>query len=133
MDCRDKMQQSFYDEKQQIDKQREAADVIYKCFMSSDPTTLNTVIREIRDLTLAEFPSGSERLRAMLNRALDKFITKKTEEKDNRSKEATDQNIVTPSNRNPFTNNTGTLLPNGQRMRTLSDARRDAAARRNKG
>ena len=67
------------------------------------------------------------------NRALDKFITKKTEEKDNRSKEATDQNIVTPSNRNPFTNNTGTLLPNGQRMRTLSDARRDAAARRNKG
>ena len=29
----------------------------------------------------------------------------------------------------PFNNNTGTLLPNGQRMRTLSDARRDAAAR----
>jgi len=71
LDCRDKMQQSFYDEKQQIDKQRESADVIYKCFMSSDPTTLNTIIKEIRDLTLAEFPSGSERLRAMINRALD--------------------------------------------------------------
>ena len=71
MDCRDKMQQSFYDEKQQIDKQRESADVIYKCFMSSDPTTLHTIIKEIRDLTLAEFPSGSERLRAMINRALD--------------------------------------------------------------
>ena len=44
------------------------------------------------------------------NRALDKFITKKKEEKDNRSKEATDQNIGTPSNRNPFTNNNE---PNG--------------------
>jgi hypothetical protein len=32
--------------------------------------------------------------------------------------------------KNPFTNNTGTLMPNGQRMRTLSDARRDAKARK---
>lgn len=65
------MQQSFYDEKQKIDKQREDADIIYKCFMSSDTSALNTIIREIRDLTLAEFPSGSDRLRSMLNRALE--------------------------------------------------------------
>jgi hypothetical protein len=31
--------------------------------------------------------------------------------------------------KNPFTNNSGTLMPNGQRMRTLSDARMDAKAR----
>tara|TARA_B110000008_G_C16728337_1_gene467673 strand:+ start:76 stop:498 length:423 start_codon:yes stop_codon:yes gene_type:complete len=64
------MQQSFYDEKQTIDRQREDADLIYKCFMCPDPTALNIVIREIRDLTLAEFSNGSERLRTMLNRAL---------------------------------------------------------------
>ena len=32
--------------------------------------------------------------------------------------------------KDPFANNSGTLMPNGQRIRTLSDARRDAAARR---
>ncbi len=64
------MQQSFYDEKQAIDQKREEADLIYKCFMCPDATALDTVIREIRDLTLAEFPKGSERLRTMLNRAL---------------------------------------------------------------
>lgn len=65
------MQQSFYEEKQALDKQRESADLLYKCFMADDTNVLNTVIREIRDLTLAEFPNSSERLRSMLNRALD--------------------------------------------------------------
>ncbi len=65
------MQQSFYEEKQSLDKQRENADLLYKCFMSEDTTSVDTIIREIRDLTLAEFPQGSERLRNMLNRALE--------------------------------------------------------------
>ena len=65
------MQQSFYEEKQALDKQRESADLLYKCFMSGDTSVLNTVIREIRDLTMAEFPNSSERLRTMLNRALE--------------------------------------------------------------
>ena len=65
------MQQSFYDAKQTLDKQREGADMIYKCFMDSDTTTVDTAIREIRDLTIAEFTGASERLRNMLNRAIE--------------------------------------------------------------
>lgn len=65
------MQQSFYDEKQSLDKQRQSADMLYRCFMDSDTSTVDTAIREIRDLTLAEFTSASERLRNMLNRAIE--------------------------------------------------------------
>lgn len=65
------MQQSFYEEKQSLDKQREEADLIYKCFMDENTSALDTVIREIKDLTLAEFPNGSERLRKMLTRSLE--------------------------------------------------------------
>jgi len=64
------MQQSFYEEKQKLDKQREDADIIYKSFMDPNTATVDTIIREIRDLTLAEFPEASDRLRSMLNRAL---------------------------------------------------------------
>ncbi len=64
------MQQSFYEEKQNLDKKRQQADVIYKCFMDTNTDTLDTILREIKDITLAEFPQASERLRKMLNRAL---------------------------------------------------------------
>jgi len=62
------MQQSFYEVKQQYDTQREEADVIYKCFMSKDTRELDKIIKEIKDLTLAEFPQASKRLRDMMDR-----------------------------------------------------------------
>jgi hypothetical protein len=64
------MQTSFYEEKQQLDKKREEADVIYRAFMDKNTQCLDNIIREIRDLTLAEFTKASNRLRKMLQRAL---------------------------------------------------------------
>ena len=64
------MQQSFYEEKQNLDKKRQEADVLYKCFMDTDTDTLDTILREIKDITLAQFTQASERLRKMLSRAL---------------------------------------------------------------
>jgi|TARA_B110000008_G_C16920914_1_gene544712 hypothetical protein len=64
------MQTSFYEEKQQLDKQREEADVIYRAFMDKNTQCVDNIIREIRDLTLAEFTQASNRLRKMLQRAL---------------------------------------------------------------
>lgn len=65
------MQTSFYEEKQQLDKKRESADVIYRSFMDKNTHCLDNIIREIKDLTLAEFPQSSNRLRKMLQRALE--------------------------------------------------------------
>ena len=62
------MQQSFYEVKQQYDTQQEEADIIYKCFMSKDTRELDKIIKEIKDLTLAEFPQASKRLRDMMDR-----------------------------------------------------------------
>mgnify|MGYP001158547254 FL=1 len=64
------MQTSFYEEKQQLDKKREEADVIYRAFMDKNTQCVDNIIREIRDLTLAEFTQASNRLRKMLQRAL---------------------------------------------------------------
>ena len=63
------MQQSFYEVKQQYDAQREKADILYRCFMSKDTRDLNKILQEIKNLTLAEFPQASKRLRAMMERA----------------------------------------------------------------
>lgn len=41
-----------------------------------------------------------------------------------------DPGLARAATASSLSNNTGTLMPNGQRMRTLTDARRDAAARR---
>ena len=65
------MQTSFYEEKQQLDKKREEADVIYRAFMDKNTQCVDNIIREIRDLTLAEFTQASNRLRKMLQRALE--------------------------------------------------------------
>ena len=65
------MQTSFYEEIQQLDKKREEADVIYRAFMDKNTQCVDNIIREIRDLTLAEFTQASNRLRKMLQRALE--------------------------------------------------------------
>ena len=65
------MQTSFYEEKQQLDKKREEADAIYRAFMDKNTQCVDNIIREIRDLTLAEFTQASNRLRKMLQRALE--------------------------------------------------------------
>ena len=65
------VKKSFYEEKQMIDKNRENTDVIYKAFMDKDTAVLDHMIKEIRDLTVAEFPQASNRLRDMINRALE--------------------------------------------------------------
>ena len=65
------MHTSFYEEKQQLDKKREEADVIYRAFMDKNTQCVDNIIREIRDLTLAEFTQASNRLRKMLQRALE--------------------------------------------------------------
>ena len=63
------MQQSFYEVKQQYDTQREQSDIIYRCFMSKNTQDLDKIITEIKNLTLAEFPQASKRLRKMMDRA----------------------------------------------------------------
>ncbi len=63
------MQQSFYEVKQQYDIQREQSDIIYRCFMSKNTQDLDKIITEIKNLTLAEFPQASKRLRKMMDRA----------------------------------------------------------------
>ncbi len=62
------MQQSFYEVKQQYDTQREQSDIIYRCFMSKNTHDLDKIITEIKNLTLAEFPQASKRLRKMMDR-----------------------------------------------------------------
>ncbi len=63
------MQRSFYEVKQQYDTQREQSDIIYRCFMSKNTQDLDKIITEIKNLTLAEFPQASKRLRKMMDRA----------------------------------------------------------------
>ena len=63
------MQRSFYEVKQQYDTQREQSDIIYRCFMSKNTRDLDKIITEIKNLTLAEFPQASKRLRKMMDRA----------------------------------------------------------------
>ena len=65
------MEKSFYEEKRALDKQRENADVMYKAFMDKDTTVLDTMIKELKDLTMAEFPNSSNRLRDMLTRCME--------------------------------------------------------------
>lgn len=64
------MQKSLYDLKDEEDARRRGSDFIYHCFTSKDTTELNQAIRNIRDLTLAEFPQASKLLREMFERAI---------------------------------------------------------------
>jgi hypothetical protein len=64
------MQKSLYELKDEEDERRRQSDFIYHCFTSKDTTELNKAIRNIRDLTLAEFPQGSKLMREMFERVI---------------------------------------------------------------
>lgn len=64
------MQRSFYDLKDEEDKLHEDSDFLYNCFMSKNTVTLNTALKEIRDITYAEFPKISKRWKNILERAI---------------------------------------------------------------
>lgn len=63
--------QSFYDIKDAQDLRRQKADLLYKCFMDKDTTALDTCIKDIRDLTVAEFPNASDNLRRMFDKCIE--------------------------------------------------------------
>ena len=62
--------QSIYDEKDELERKRQESDLIYNCFMNKDETKLNKTIKEIYDLTIAEFPQASKRFRTMIERSM---------------------------------------------------------------
>jgi len=64
------MQRSFYDIKDEEDTKREESDFLYNCFMCKNTGVIDTALKEIRDLTYAEFPQVSKRLKTMLDRAI---------------------------------------------------------------
>ncbi len=64
------MQRSFYDLKDEEDATHEETDFLYNCFMCKNTTVVDTALTEIRDLTFAEFPQMSSRLKTMLDRAI---------------------------------------------------------------